>query len=465
MIRDFLGKHEKKGTVSFHMPGHKGAALYEDLGYKDFLQGFLNWDVTEIPGADNLFQTEGIIEETAERYAHLYHVDKSYLLINGTSGGLIAAIMASVPKGKKLLMARNCHKSVFNALILAGIEPVYVYPEAGEVAGPVPPEEIERLLGEEPEIEAVLLPSPNYYGICSDLQAIEKVTHEAGKVLIVDQAHGAHLHFFHEFGQGEGMPLSAETCGADIVVNSIHKTLASMTQSALLNLQGGRVCPYHLEDKLQMIQSTSPSYVLMASLDINRDILENHGKELFSRWRRDLEDFYEEARDIEGLRLLRGAAMDFTKINMDMGIPGEALEKLLIEKGVYTELYTGNILMAMSGLGNRPEDYRRLLDGLRSIGADSSIGNRRWDSEQKVDGSFIKREVFAIPQGKEYVSLKEAPGRICAVSVIPYPPGIPHICPGEKFSPEDIGYIEKLRSAGEKVIGVNELGQVLVGCV
>lgn len=463
MIRDFLREHEKKGTASFHMPGHKGAALYRDLGYDDFLQGFMNWDVTEIPGADNLFQTEGIIKDAADRYAALYDVDKSYLLINGTSGGLMAAIMATVSPGKKLLMARNCHKSVFNGLLLAGGEPAYLYPEGGEVAGPLPPEEVGRMLSEDPDIEAVLLPSPNYYGICSDMEAIVRAVHGAGKILIVDQAHGAHLHFFHRFGRGEGMPRSAESFGADIVVNSIHKTLASMTQSAVLNLQGDRVDRYRLEDKLQMIQSTSPSYVLMASLDINGEILENHGRELMGRWRRNLENFYCEAGEIKGLRLLSHPSLDFTKINMDMGIPGERLEQLLIERGIYTELYTGNILMAMTGIGNREEDYSRLLEALKEISKSSYIADRRCEAGEKEERPFMEREVFPIPKEKEYISLAESKGRICGASVIPYPPGIPYICPGEKFCQEDIEHIQKLRSAGEKVIGVNELGQVLVG--
>lgn len=462
MIRSFLRKHEEKQTVSFHMPGHKGKALYENLGYGDFLQGFLNWDVTEIPGADNLFQAEGIIRDTAQRYARLYHVDKSYLLINGTSGGLIAAIMAAVPGGKKLLMARNCHKAVFNGLLIAGGEPVYVYPESGEVAGPIKPEEVDRLLRENPDVEAVLLPSPNYYGICSDIEAIAEVTHRAGKILIVDQAHGAHLQFFHDFGEGEEMPPSAESCGADIVVNSIHKTLTSMTQSAVLNLQGDRVDRYLLEDKLQMIQSTSPSYILMTSLDINGDIIEKHGREIFRRWRRNLDNFYEGAKAIKGLRLPKWPLHDFTKINMDMGISGALLENLLIEKGIYTELHTGNILMAMTGIGNTEEDYDQLLDVLKNIDDELSIGNRRWGAEEKELHS-MEREVFPIPAEKEYVPLEESPGRVCAGSVIPYPPGIPYICPGEKFFREDILHIQKLRSTGEKVIGVNELGQVLVG--
>lgn len=254
MIHHFLIEHAKKNTVSFHMPGHKGAGIYSRYQYDDFLNRMMDCDITEIPGADNLFQTEGIIRETQLKYAALYDVDHSYLLINGTSGGLIAAILASVAPDKKLIMARNCHKAVFNALTLGIIKPVYAYPErvpGQEIAGAIPVGEIQRLLTENPDADAVILPSPNYYGICSDIKAIADVVHQSGKVLIVDQAHGAHLHFFHKYGAGIEMPLSAESCGADIVVNSTHKTLASFTQSAVLNLNLNRVDRYHLEDKLQ----------------------------------------------------------------------------------------------------------------------------------------------------------------------------------------------------------------------
>ena len=156
----------------------------------------MDCDITEIPGADNLFQTEGIIAETMAKYRALYEVEQSYLLINGSSGGLIAAILTAVSKGGKLVMARNCHKSIFNALQLGDITPIYAYPETLEaygVLGGISADEIARCLDENPEAEAVILPSPNYYGICSDIRAIAKVTHDRGKVLIVDQAHGAHL--------------------------------------------------------------------------------------------------------------------------------------------------------------------------------------------------------------------------------------------------------------------------------
>ena len=176
-IRQFLEEHAALEPVSFHMPGHKGSRIYRENGYGEFLDIIMDCDITEIPGADNLFQTESIIAETMEKYRQLYDVKKSYLLVNGSSGGLISAILATVGRGKKLVMARNCHKSVFNALSLSDIAPVYAYPEIIDefgVLGGISAQEIAKCLDENQEADAVLIPSPNYYGICSERTAILK---------------------------------------------------------------------------------------------------------------------------------------------------------------------------------------------------------------------------------------------------------------------------------------------------
>lgn len=478
MIHQFLIEHAKKNTVSFHMPGHKGAGIYSRYHYDDFLQRMMDCDITEIPGADNLFQTEGIIRATQQKYGSLYDVDYSYLLINGTSGGLIAAILASVAPEGKLIMARNCHKAVFNALTLGNIQPVYAYPariEGQDIAGVIPVEEIERLLEENPDAESVILPSPNYYGICSDIQAIAEAVHKAGKVLIVDQAHGAHLHFFHKFGAGQKMPLSAERCGADIVVNSTHKTLASFTQSAILNLNSNRVDRYRLEDKLQAIQSTSPSYLLMGSLDINAELLENHGAALMNAWQENLDDFYRRAADIPGLSIMQVPNLDRTKINLDMsrvGLSGADLERALNQRDIFPELFTGNLLMCMTGIGNTREHMTRLLEALTEIAEESrNIGGAQTNSTNQTTlpktGSQMtvppQAKFVGIPKNKQYILLDQATDQICAGSIIPYPPGIPLICPGEVFTAEIVQYVQFLRKTGEKVIGVTDAGTVLVG--
>lgn len=458
---DFLLQHAAEDPVSFHMPGHKGAQLYRRFGYDNFLNNIMDCDITEIPGADNLFQREGILKETCDTYGKLYGVEHSYMLINGTSGGIIAAILAGVEEGGTLIMARNCHKSVFNALGLGGMQPAYIYPELIEeygISGEVTPAEVERALTENPEAGAVILPSPNYYGICSDIRSIAEVVHKHGKILIVDQAHGAHLKWL-------GGPECAEDAGADIVINSIHKTLGSFTQSAVLNLNSKLVDRYLLEDKLQAIQSTSPSYLLMTSLDINAKLLTEHRESLIGDWNRNLDFAYEELAKIPDLRVVGGLDnLDRSKINLDTtawGITASELEEMLMEKSIYCELTTGNILMLMTGIGNKRSDFEKLLAALKEIRAGLVVPEEPAAATAgRLPG---RKEIFPIPKKKKRVKLEEAAGLICAGSIIPYPPGIPLICPGEKMETADLEYVAQLRKNGEKVIGINELGEVTVG--
>ncbi len=495
----FTGEYGSSDSVSFHMPGHKGADIFRRFGHEALLKDHPDRDITEIHGADNLFQPEGIIGETMEKYRKLYHSSASYLLVNGSSGGLIAAVMACVRPGEKLIMARNCHKSVFNALRLGGVVPVFAYPEIIEeygISGAVSVEHISDLVEEHPDAKAIILPSPNYYGICSDIAVIADIAHKVGMTLIVDQAHGAHLKFFERAGATGGealegtcasgsvsMPPSAESSGADLVINSTHKTLCSLTQSAVLNVlrADNHVTPdpFVLEDRLQMIQSTSPSYILMESLDVNADILADHGDELIKDWAANLEMFYREASKIPGLKVMSFAGLDHTKLNLDMsllGIDGAHLDQKLREEGIYAELHTGNILMCMTGIGNTEDDYMRLLAALKKISEGSSAdlgskhiaGGEAQQGEVTADesgaGPWTARRKWAqIPDESVLVDLSHAPGKVCAAALIPYPPGIPLLCPGEIISEEDVRYISLLRKRGEKVIGVDHKGRVAVG--
>lgn len=465
-IRQFLLEHAALEPISFHMPGHKGSRIYRENGYGDFLDAIMDCDITEIPGADNLFQTESVIAETMEKYRELYEVKKSCLLINGSSGGLIAAVLAAVGRGGKLVMARNCHKSIFNALPLGDITPVYAYPQTIEeygVLGGISAQEIAKCLDENPEAEAVLVPSPNYYGICSDIKAIAEEVHKRGKILIVDQAHGAHLKFFSKYGMGD-FPKAAEEQGADIVINSIHKTLASWTQSALLNVCTERVDLNILEDKLQTLESSSPSYPMMATLDISADLLLEKGEELMRAWAENLDFFYEEAKKIPGLVIMEEETLDRTKMNIDMSaynINGNELEELLMERGIFLELVTGNIIMCMSGIGNRRCDYERLIEGLKAIAAERKLSGKH--RMQQPEALTEKLERTELPKEKLYVPIAEAAGRVCAASIIPYPPGVPIACPGEILTAEVLEYVKARRAADEKVIGITADGKVAVG--
>ena len=263
---------------------------------------------------------------------------------------------------------------------------------------------------------------------------------------------------------------AAENLGADIVINSTHKTLASLTQSAVVHLCTDRVDKYEFEDKLQMIESTSPSYLLMASLDINADLLEKKGEKLFGAWEDNLQYFYERSNEIPGLRVMRHPFLDHTKINLDMsayGLSGLDLEDLLMERNIFAELTTGNILMCMTGIGNKRYDYERLLAALQEIAEERPL-IRGGDCKEIVAASrgawdFQKLTQRPIPKEKERIPLETACGRVCAASVIPYPPGIPILCPGEIMEKSALDYVKALREAGEKVMGIDDLGRVTVG--
>ena len=505
------------------MPGHKGRRFYEKYAPEAaaLFDRSPDHDITEIPGADNLFQPETVIRRVMDRYRSLYESRETYLLVNGSSAGLMAAILTAVPQGGKLIMARNCHKSVFNGARLGGITPVYAWPEIIEeygICGEVTAEEVERAVSEAPEASAVLVTSPNYYGICSDIEAIARVAHRHGMVLIVDQAHGAHLPFMNK-------KLAAERGGADIVIDSTHKTLASFTQTAIANICSDRVDLDVFQDRLQMLESTSPSYILMASLDLNAQILESHGTELMEQWRENLMYFYRRYKEIPGLSLMTHPALDPTKLNLDMsalGLTGADLEDELIKRGIYTELTTGNIAMAMTGIGNDRSDYDRLLAALAEIsenvaatvatasgtaesaaasgdapaaetraasGASStavpcaastavpcaastatSCASPNYDAFENCDLSHIERqanshkpETVSVPDKTESVHYTEAAGRISAGLIIPYPPGRPLICPGEIMDETILRYAFVLRQRGEKVIGMTADGFVRVG--
>lgn len=462
-IRRFLEEHSKINPVSFHMPGHKGKKFYERMGYGRVIEDFANCDITEIPGADNLFKAEDVILQTMKKYESLYGVKKSYLLVNGSSAGIIAAVLATVPKGGKLIMARNCHKSVFNALSLGDIEPIYAFPQAEKdyaILGKVTAEEIVRCLDENPDASAVILPSPNYYGICSDIESISREVHRRGKILIVDQAHGAHLKFFDE----DWCPGAAENLGADVVINSTHKTLGSFTQTAVMNICTDRVDLNVIEDKLQTIESSSPSYPLMMTLDINADIMLEKGAELVFDWKENLKWFYEEASKIDGLVLMNTKQLDRTKLNIDMfayGFDGNMLESFLMERNIFVELVSGNMVMCMTGIGNTRSDYERLIEALRELSESYSMIN---EVRQKPMAVLTKKlEKRSVPKAREAVSLDKACGRVCAMSIVPYPPGIPIACPGEVLDDEVLSYIRSLRNTGEKVIGVSKDMEVWVG--
>ena len=527
-IIDFLNEYVKKADgvssitgkddlVSFHMPGHKGRSeLFEKTGYGEFLKHIVACDITEIPGADALFCPETTLKAVMDNYAEMYGAKHSELLVNGSSAGVMAAVMGSVPVGGKLILARNSHHSAFSALRLGGINPVYVRPRMDTrsgLVGEVTAADLKAACAANPDADAVLITSPNYYGMLSDVAALAAVAHEYDMVLIVDQAHGAHLRFFDNDAaslQAEGAHIpfpkhSAEALGADIVINSTHKTLLSFTGSGILN-----ICSYNVDissvcDALRMVQTTSPSYLLMASLDINERIMRKFGDRIIKAWRDDLTTFYRRASRIDGLDLVGAQAaaevtekvmrshqpqegeknsglddltrgtlfplyhsrtgLDLAKINVSMvslGVSGARLDKELRQRGIISEMVHGDYVMLMTGAGNKAADYTRLLEALRDIAGNYAIIDAKRGMREPRPAADFELEVAGVPYDAESVPLYEAVGRVLYDPVIVYPPGTPIACPGEILTIEAISYISDAIGRGEKVTGVDDEGIVRV---
>lgn len=270
-IYNYLREYAKQNINIFHMPGHK---LTKGMPY-ELAQDILKLDVTEIDGTDNLHYPEGIIKEAEELAAKAFGADKTFFLVNGSTCGIQAAIMSVCARGQKIIIGRDSHKSVVSGLILSGAEPVFVYPQYNcefGITTSITAESIEKSLCQHPDAVAVLITRPNYYGICSDIEKISSIVHAYNKLLIVDEAHGAHLAF------NEKLPPSAIKYGADICIQSAHKTLPAVTQGAYLHVKGSRVDIDKLKFNLTMFQTSSPSYIIMSYLDIARELMELYGK-------------------------------------------------------------------------------------------------------------------------------------------------------------------------------------------
>jgi lysine decarboxylase len=467
IILDQLLKHSKKGMVSFHVPGHKSGKIYERFNYKNFTGQLLSMDITEIPGADNLHAPEEMIREAQERAAKFYKADHTFFLVDGTSCGIISMLMAVANPGDKVIVPRDCHKSVIHGLILGNITPIYIQPEVWAEKGismGIRTESVEKALKEYPEAKAVLITYPNYYGVCSDIQAIATIVHKYDKILLVDEAHGAH------FNLSDRLPMSAMEAGADIAVQSTHKTLPAFTQASMLHVKSGRIDIHRLKVMLAMQQSSSPSYLLMASLDMARFIAESEGKLLMNHLLGYIDMFknqVEEAGKIEILGETEAKAygaktVDPTKILIDMtgqGIQGMVIEELLRAKyHIQMELANINIALAVATIGNERNDFDRLAHGLLSIQVGKGIAHKRIErplfSYQPPKMKLTPRQ--SIYMEKTTVNFAHSSGKISGEYLIPYPPGIPILCPGEEITEEVIEYTKDLKKNGIQIVGLED---------
>ncbi|MCI5959062.1 MAG: aminotransferase class I/II-fold pyridoxal phosphate-dependent enzyme [Lachnospiraceae bacterium] len=453
-IYEALEKFRKKRVVPFDVPGHKrgrgNPELVELLGEK-----CVSLDVNSMKPLDNLCHPVSVIKEAEELVADAFGAEHAFLMIGGTTSAVQSMVLSVCKANDKIILPRNVHKSVINALILCGATPIYVEPKVNErigIALGMETDTLVKVIEENPDAVAVLVNNPTYYGICSDLQKIVEVAHSHGLRVLADEAHGTHLYF------GEGLPVSAMAAGADFAAVSMHKSGGSLTQSSILLTNQGVNADY-VRQIINLTQTTSASYLLLSSLDISRRNLALRGRESFAAVVKMAEYARNEINAIGGYyayskELVDGSSVydyDVTKLSIHtqgIGLTGiEVYDLLRDEYDIQIEFGDiGNILAYIS-IGDRIRDIERLVGALADI---KRLYER--DGSDLVSGEYIQPDVVMSPQtafyaNKESVPIRQTDGMICAEFVMCYPPGIPILAPGERITKEIIDYI---LYAGEK---------------
>lgn len=500
-----LINNAKSNIYPFHMPGHKrrGAEVLGEMKPYDI-------DITEIEGFDNLHHANGIIRQAQDEAAQLYGADHAYFLINGSTCGILAAISAATKRGDRILVARNCHKAVYHGIYLRQLRPVFIYPQITRsgIQGQITAVEVEKAFKENPDIKAVVITSPTYDGVVSDVVSIAQIAHAHGVPLIVDEAHGAH------FGFGGDFPENAIKLGADAVILSLHKTLPAFTQTALLVTQDifcelenemytvtaqennslgncdidnsdinnignnniadkGKCLLVHklVEKFLGIYETSSPSYVFMTGIERCIHYVRDNGEAPFTELRHHLDNFYQKTSDLKHLRVVRKRdfsaeeAFDFdeSKIliftdNTDMS--GQKLLEILLHKyDIQLEMAAGSYALALCSIMDTEEGFDRLAEALISIDEDILLqeGTKHSDKHgnsiyQTLPKAMEMYEAYDIQT--EAVPFSQAVGRTSGAFVYLYPPGIPLVVPGEIINEKLVGDVRKALELGMEVDGL-----------
>ncbi|MCL2766557.1 MAG: decarboxylase, partial [Peptococcaceae bacterium] len=441
-----MTEHVRRSLYNFHMPGHKGGR-----GLPPELTGLAPedlyaMDLTELPGLDDLHRPQGVIAHAQELAAAVYGAAQSFFLVNGSTVGIQALLLALCGDGGKVIVPRHCHRSVLSGLILSGAEPVYLAPLMSERFGfalGVSSQQITDALTQHPDVSAVLTVRPSYYGTADNLAGQVQATHQAGKPLLVDEAHGANLRFHPQ------LPKDAMTCGADASVQSAHKMSVALTQSAMLHVGKGFQHTQRVAAALSLLQTTSPSYLLLASLDLARHQMTKHGT-------RGLENALELTREtrcklakIRGLSVLTGEhlptgwSLDETKLVVavdSLGLTGYQVMALLAERyGINIEMADSVNIVAFLSSVTTAKECNTLVAAMEDI---SNRERLPWQLVgQGLPQTEMPKPVLRLKPREawfaaaENVLLAESGGRICTESVAVYPPGVPIVCPGEEITP------------------------------
>ena len=459
-IHEALEKFRKKRVVPFDVPGHKRGRGNKEL--KDFLgETCVGIDVNSMKPLDNLCHPVSVIKEAEQLAAEAFGAAHAFLMVGGTTSAVQSMVLAVCKRGDKIILPRNVHRSVINALVLCGAVPVYVNPDVDQKLGialGMKVSQVEEAIKENPDAVAIFVNNPTYYGICSDIRSIVKLAHDNDMYVLADEAHGTHFYF------GENLPIDAISAGADMAAVSMHKSGGSLTQSSIL-LIGKEMHEGYVRQIINLTQTTSASYLLLSSLDISRRNLALRGKEIFAQVMDLAEYARKEISNIGGYyayssdMINHDSIYDFDKTKLsiytlDIGLAGiEVYDKLRDEYDIQIEFGDmGNILAYLS-IGDRKQDIERLASSLAEIKRLNSRGK-----EGLMPHEYISPELAVSPQAafyadKEQLDLQETSGRICSEFLMCYPPGIPILAPGEMITDRILDYIIYAKEKGCSITG------------
>ncbi|MGB8002288.1 MAG: aminotransferase class I/II-fold pyridoxal phosphate-dependent enzyme [Anaerobacillus sp.] len=453
----------KQKPVSFHVPGHKNGAVFSSHWRADELyKDILSIDATELTGLDDLHEANGPIRQSERLTADLYKSVESRFLVGGSTAGNLAMIMAVCSEGDLVFVQKNCHKSVLNGLRLSKARPIFLSPSIeteSQVATGITVDLLQRAITRFPEVKAIVLTSPNYYGMTRNLGEIVSLAHHFGIPVLVDEAHGAHFVNDHYF------PKSALEHGADVVVHSAHKTLPAMTMGSYMHI-GNERFRKSINDYLQIFQSSSPSYPIMASLDLARHYLSSFTDKQLKQIVDEINRFRQQLSDIAGLQVIGGKSeaydgIDPLKVTIQMrGLSGYKLAEMLEEEAIYSELADPLNVLLVCPLANNSEAFEQTADALKRIAGKMNgrqIGRRLLNV---VDDEEITYPAYSFAEletmNRVRLPIEESAGLIVGKAVIPYPPGIPVVMPGERLSFEKTRLLQTVLQGGGHLQGMNE---------
>ncbi|MBS4197983.1 aminotransferase class I/II-fold pyridoxal phosphate-dependent enzyme [Lederbergia citri] len=458
-LYESLVNHISKNPISFHVPGHKNGELFsEEIPFKSFAK----FDVTELLGLDDLHDPQEVIKEAQDLLSALYRSRKSYFLVNGSTVGNLAMILAACQEDDTVLVQRNCHKSILNGLMLAKVKPVFFSPDINKnLLIPSGPNQkvIQYAIEKNPHAKILILTYPDYYGQTYNIKEIIDFAHEHNIVVLVDEAHGAH------FQLGNPFPPSALQLGADIVVHSAHKTLPAMTMGSFLHINSERINEQKVEFYLNVLQSSSPSYPIMASLDYARYYLGNYTEEDRDVFIHERKLYIRKLQEVSGLTVM--TSDDPLKLILrHENLSGFELQEQLEKVCVIPELadpYQVLLILPLIKQG-MSFPFTKAIDGIRQVSLKSlrksKENNILFEMKNPIDLvelSYSYKEMLNMPY--EWVYINQSVGRIAAKMIIPYPPGIPLFLPGEKITDEHITQLQKLLQAGARFQGETQLKQ------